>query len=154
MSYAKDTSVSVEKTGAELKSLLLRAGAQNYSYSESERGVIIMFRLKGRVIKFVLPLPDRNDKRFLVTPARRFKRTPQEAYVAWEQDCRSSWRALLLCVKADLEAVERNIRTFEVAFMAHFVVEDGKTFAQVALPQLTAHLEGKTEGPFLLDWKG
>lgn len=96
------------------------------------------------MVKFELPLPDRNDKRFFRTPHGRRQRTPDEAFRAWEQACRSNWRALALCVKAKLEAVTTGITTFEAEFLAHFVMPNGQTLGQVAIPQLEqASKEGR-----------
>lgn len=53
-------------------------------------------------------------------------------------------RSLCLCVKAKLEAVESGISSFESEFLAHFVVPGGKTFGEIAIPQLEeARISGK-----------
>jgi hypothetical protein len=63
---------------------------------------------------------------------------------AWEQACRSRWRALLLCIKAKLEACAVGITTFDSEFLAHIVTGDGRTVAERIVPQLT------NGGPLLL----
>jgi len=136
MIYAQETSVSVEKSRAELETILTRYGANCFGYMTNETHAAIGFRAKNRNVKFVLPLPRRDEKRFWYTPARRNRRTDQEAYREWEQACRSAWRSLLLCVKAKLEAVSAGITTFEAEFLAHFVLNDGRTFGEMAIPSL------------------
>lgn len=61
--------------------------------------------LTGRV-RFVLPLPDPQDREFTHTPGRQTRRSESKRAEAWEQACRQAWRALALVVKAKLEAIE------------------------------------------------
>lgn len=83
-----------------------------------------MFEAHGRRLKFELPLlvakPGENE-------ASRKTR---------EQITRSRWRALLLCIKAKLEAVESKIETFEEAFLSHVIMPDGRTVAEHAIPAI------------------
>lgn len=136
MAYATDTSVPVERSRAEIERILQRYGATQFAYMSNEKAAVICFVAKSKMVKFLLPLPDRNDKRFWVTPARHNKRTPEEAFKEWEQACRTKWRSLCLCVKAKLEAVDSGITTFEAEFLAHFVLPGGQTFGDYAIPQL------------------
>lgn len=136
MIYAQDTSVSVEKSRAEVERTLQRYGATKFMYGCDTAKAVICFEAKGKMVKFELPLPDRNDPKFRVTPHRRHRRTDEETYLAWEQACRTRWRALALCVKAKLEAVASGITSFESEFLAHFVMPNGQTLGEVAIPQL------------------
>jgi hypothetical protein len=138
MSYAVDTTVSVEKTRAEIESTLARYGATRFAYATEEKRAAIMFVINNMGVRFELPLPDRREERFWKTPVRLSKRTEQEAYKEWEQACRSLWRSLFLCIKAKLEACEAKITSFEAEFLAHIVLPDGKTFGDMAIPQITA----------------
>ena len=49
---------------------------------------------------------------------------------------RQRWRALALCIKAKLEAVECGITSFEEEFLAHVVMPNGQTFGKLALAQI------------------
>lgn len=73
---------------------------------------MLQFRIAGVLIRFEMEVP------------------------ASDQAARQRWRALLLCLKAKLEAVECGITTFEEEFMAHIVMPDGSTFGKWAGPQL------------------
>jgi hypothetical protein len=95
-----------------------------------------MFRMGGRHIKFILPMPDPASDEFTRTPAKRDLRTPAAAEAAWEQACRQRWRALALVIKAKLEAVAAGITTVEDEFLAHTVLPDGSTVGEWAKPQL------------------
>ena len=136
MAYATDTNVPVEKTRAEIERLLSKYGASRFAYMTDDHSAVIGFGMKGKMIKFVLPLPDRADRQFWRTPARGYQRNETEAYKAWEQACRSRWRALQLCIKAKLEAIECKITTFEHEFLAHIVVGNGMTAGDVLIPQI------------------
>src|SRR4051812_36109547 len=136
MSYAADTSVSVEKTKAEIESTLLKYKATGFITGWQGSQAMIAFEMRDRRIRFMLPLPSRDDKRFKYTPKQKFLRNESEALKAWEQDCRSAWRALLLAIKAKLEAIDRGISTFEEEFLAHIVTESGQTIGEMLLPRI------------------
>jgi hypothetical protein len=68
---------------------------------------IILFEAHVRRLRFDLPLPDGKGDRA-------------------DQARKQRWRALLLCIKAKLEAVASNIETFEEAFLAHVVMPDNR----------------------------
>lgn len=137
MSYAEDTEVPVEKSRAEIERLLTRYGADRFMVGSDQRQAILAFSVRGKMVQFTLPLPDRNASQFKMTshnPPRR--RSESQAWAAWEQVCRSRWRALRLCIQAKLEAVEVGITTFESEFLAHFVVPGGGTVGDLVIPQL------------------
>lgn len=129
MTYAKGTDVSVEKSRAEIETVLRRYGASHFAYATTPDKAIIAFEAHGRRVRFELPLPNIKEKRFAFDGHHR-PRPPSKMYYAWEQGCREKWRALLLCIKAKLEAVESKIETFEDAFLAHIIVDDGRTVAE------------------------
>jgi hypothetical protein len=128
--YAKRTSVPVDQTRLEIEKTLTRYGASSFgSYTEPDRAVI-MFEAKDRRLRFDLPLPKGEGA--------------SEAKLR-----RSKWRALLLCIKAKLEAVESHIETFEEAFLAHVIMPDGQTVAQHAAPRIAQAYKGGEVGPLL-----
>jgi hypothetical protein len=134
--YAENTSVSVESSRAEIERTLQRYNAASFAYGWDQERALIEFSHEERRIRFVLPLPDKNEKQFTHTPGRGNRRSETDAYKAWEQACRQRWRALALAIKAKLEAVEAGITTFEDEFMAHIVLPDGSTFGRWARPQI------------------
>lgn len=63
---------------------------------------------------------------------------------AWEQACRVQWRALVLVVKAKLEAVAAGISTIQEEFLSWVVVPgDGRTIGQVLEPKMMEIAAGK-----------
>lgn len=122
MSYATSTSVSVERSRAEIERMLQRYGASQFVSGWQGNIAAIGFVLDKLAVRFELPLPDKNADEFQQTPGGRRRRNPDAAHKAWEQACRSRWRALLLVIKAKLEAVEVGISTIEREFLANVVV--------------------------------
>jgi len=136
MKYAQNTSVSTEKSRAEIEKTLQKYGADQFMYGWDDSRALIMFRMEGKQIKFILPMPDKNERRFTHTEARGNKRSPEQAFKEWEQACRQKWRALSLVIKAKLEAVESGISIFEDEFMANIVLPNGSTVSEFMLPQI------------------
>lgn len=131
MTYAANTTVSVDKSRAEIESTLRRYGATMFfsGWDDDKLETFIAFKMNDRHVKLVLPLPSKTEERFKTKLfrhgySRRVPLTPQQAQEAYEQELRTRFRALLLCVKAKLESVEAKIETFEQAFLAHVVLPD------------------------------
>ena len=136
MPYAENTSVSSDKSRAEIERILARYGASSFAYATQPGQAAIMFEAEGRRIRFIIELPDRNDREFTHTPARKNRRSDAQIEAAYEQAVRQRWRALCLVVKAKLEAVEAGITEFEDEFMSHIVLPDGSSFGDWARPQI------------------
>jgi hypothetical protein len=101
--YAARTRVPVEKTKADIERLVKRYGAKGFVGGWQGNQARIEFLAADRHIRFSVFVPDN------------------------EQMARQKWRALLLLVKAKLEAVDAKITTFEQAFVGDIVMPSGKT---------------------------
>lgn len=134
MPYAAETTVSVEKSRAEIEAILRRYKANGFMYAYEDNRAIVAFRMDGRMIRFKLEMPDPEAREF--TQHSRGARTPEAAEKAWEQACRQKWRALALVIKAKLEAVSAGITTVEDEFLAHTVLPNNTTVGEWAKPQL------------------
>ena len=134
--YAATTEVSTGRSKDEIERTLTRYGADQFAYATTPGQAMIGFRLAGRLYRFVLPLPDRNDADFRLTPNRRTARSEEAASAAWEQACRQRWRALALYIKAVLEAQESGIIKAEDGFLAQAILPSGSTVGQTLEPQL------------------
>ena len=141
--FAENTSVSVEKSKAEIERVLQRYGAEQFIHGWDQHNAYIGFRMEQRQIKFVIPLPTKGAPVFTKTPERRMTRTADGALAAWEQACRQRWRALALVIKAKLEAVESGITEFEDEFLAHIVLPNGETAGEFLRPQIAMAYERK-----------
>jgi hypothetical protein len=136
--YAKGTSVSVERSKAELDTLLGKHGAAQRAIMHDERAgfAAVVFVLRGRKYKIELPMPTPMS----ATPKTGAEprgwsgwdepRRAQWARLQWEQACRERWRGLLLLVKAKLEIVRMGVSTFEREFLADLLLPDGQTAHQ------------------------
>ena len=131
--YASNTSVSSELSRLEIEKTLIRYGADNFAYATSAGKALIGFTMNDRQIKFILPLPTKEE--FSKTPTGR-DRSENSQYEAWEQACRQRWRALNLVIKAKLEAVECGISVFDDEFMSNIVLPGGQTVSQFMKPQI------------------
>jgi hypothetical protein len=134
MPYAKNTTVSDERTRGEIEMLVRRHGASEFMSGWSSTGrAIVGFRCAGRLVRFEVPRPANDDPRFSCN-SRYVGGRKQSATERTERrhsdEMRRRWRALLLVIKAKLEAVETGITTFESEFMAHIVMPDGLTVGQ------------------------
>lgn len=143
--YAAGTDVPSSRSRDEIERTLTRYGATRFQYGWEEDGetmrAVIQFVKDNLVIRFLLTFPSREDPEFTLTPTGR-DRSDAAMAAAYEQAVRSKWRALLLVVKAKLEAVETGITTFEQEFLPHVVLPGGHTVADEVLPQIEAILNG------------
>lgn len=120
--YASGTTVSVERSIGELRTIMTRYGVKEIGILTTATAVDVLFTLKGRNIKISIALPRREETQR--DAAGRPMRFSKERY---EKAVRQRWRALLLLVKARLEAIELGIETVEQAFMPYLLLPDGKT---------------------------
>lgn len=139
--YAENTSVPVDRSQGEIKKILTKYGATAFGFAEAADRAMVQFEMKGRRIKFILPMPvhgkQKNKKGW----------TMGQDQVA--QLCRSRWRALVIAIKAKLECVESGITTLEQEFMAHIVLPSGQTVGDVMTPQIEQSYQTKQMPPLL-----
>jgi len=124
MPYAATTDVPVVRTRAEIERVLIKHGAEGFAYGWTKDFDKIEFSWNGRHIRFLLPRPKRDTGD-----------TPRQIRNL-EQHDRQRWRALLLVVKAKLEAVESGISVFEEEFLAFIVMQDDRTIGEHLVPRL------------------
>lgn len=148
--YAENTTVSSANSRAEIERTLVRYGASGFGYLWDEGRALIMFKANGRNIRFVLPLPSRDDDEIAYSnhvPPR--KRTDTQLEEAYEQAVKQKWRALSLLVKAKLEGVESGIFTFDDEFAMYAVLPDGSTVRDHVVPEIQLAYETQIVRPFL-----
>ena len=137
--YACQTTVPVEKSRAEIEQIACRYGADKFLSGWTTDEAVIGFRIQQLYVRFVLPIPKKTDPRFAFKKDRwGFERKRSEAAASkeWDQETRRRWRALLLAIKAKLEAVESGISTIENEFLAFTVLANDQTFGQWIQPHL------------------
>lgn len=139
--YAQNTTVSSDRSLSEIKSTLMRYGADQFAVMESRDRASIAFVYEGRQVRFDLPLPSRDSTEFTRTPTGK-TRTASAAQDAWEKAGRQRWRALTLVVKAKLEAVESGISTFDREFFSNLVLPGGASVFDTVAPAIEQALVG------------
>jgi hypothetical protein len=132
--FASSTEVTSARSRDEIERTLIRYGADQFIYGWQGHAAVVGFQMDGRRIKFILPLPARDDRAF--THHSRGARTAEAAAKEFDQAVRQRWRALALVIKAKLEAVESGIALFEDEFMANIVLPDGKSVGDWMRPQI------------------
>jgi hypothetical protein len=133
MSYAAKTTVTPEKSRAELERILSRYGANAFGYGYEDGRAVVSFRAHGRLVRFLVVVPPMSE--FQWDGANR-RRSSTQMRGAQEQAERQRWRALVLVVKAKLEAVSAGIASFEEEFLAHILLPDQTTVGEWIGPQL------------------
>lgn len=145
--YAAETTVSAERSRAEIEETLKRYGASEFHSGWRAEQALIAFRYKELFVRFIIPLPKSTEKRFFFKEDRygmQKRLTDQQAARNYEQEIRQRWRALLLVVKAKLEAVECGISTVEQEFLAFIVMPDDRSVLDwLAADVLPSIKEGK-----------
>lgn len=132
--FAKDTTVSADRTLEEIRATIKRYKAVKLATFEDENRVGVAFEMENRRVRFVMPLPDKTAGMVKINASRQTRYSEP----AYEQAVRTRWRALLLTIKAKLESVQSGIETFDEAFMAQLVLPDNRTMAEWAKPQIDA----------------
>lgn len=131
--YAAKTQVSPEKSRMEIEQTLRRYGADAFGFGQDGNRAIVTFRAHGRAVRFLIPVPTASEHRH---DHHGYTRTEKQIESARAQAERQRWRAMLLMIKAKLEAVESGIVTFEEEFAIHVVLPDNTTVGEWLLPQI------------------
>lgn len=156
MTYAQKTTVTIERSKAEIEKIVTKAGATRFASYWEENSVVLAFQLDNRLMRFSLVLPSPDDEQFAKARTyrsytRRGATTKGEArQKKWEQEIKRLWRALALCIKAKLESVESGIETLDEAFLAQIVLPGGKTVSQTIVPQIASQCSNGKKVPLLL----
>lgn len=147
MSYASGTTVSAEKSKAEIERILTRYGASAFGYGVDDGRAVVQFRAHDRFVRFVLNPPDVSE---FARDRRGYSRSATAQKSAHEQETRRLWRALALAIKAKLEVVSSGIATFEEEFAVNILLPDGSTVGERLLPEITEAYESGEMPPSLL----
>ena len=126
-SYASETKIAVERTRGEIEVLLRANKGERILTMDEPLELVVGFVMGGRWYKIVVTMDG----------------------ALTDQGRRAKWRALLLVIKAKLEAVAQKISTVEREFLATAVLPDGRTVGDWIEPQMALAYD-KGEMPRLL----
>jgi len=122
--FAYKTKVPIGRSKVEIERILSRYKATGFMYASRLGQRVVVFDMNKLRIRFNLPVPEGDSAND-------------------QQEERRRWRALVLAIKAKLEAVDSGITTFEEEFLAHIVLPGGKSFGEVYVPQIEQVYESK-----------
>lgn len=112
--FAATTKVPVSQSRNEIERTLVRYGASAFGYVQEAGRAAVQFRIEERYARVEIPVPETLS----------------------DQEVRQRWRALLLVIKAKLEAVDSGISTIEEEFLAHILLPNNQTVGEFTLPQI------------------
>lgn len=113
MTYAERTKVSISRTIEEIQFVIAKYGCDQFLHAAMHDRLIVGFSKEGRQVRFQVP------------------QDPGDKQVSMQRG-----RALLLVLKAKLEAVESGVAIFEDEFLANIVMPDGRLVSQHVKPKL------------------
>ncbi len=127
--YAEDTKVPVEQTILDIRALAAKHSAGQFVFGVTEETLLIGFTKEGRQVRFQVEQSVKNPQR-----------------------SKSLARALLLVIKAKLEAIAAGVTIFENEFLANVVLPDGQLVGAQVRPAIAAAYEGRDMPPLLPDY--
>lgn len=131
MAFAEGTTVPPSKTRGDIESLVSKYGATRFAFGYMEDRAAINFVANGRLVRFTVPLPTKEDKRVRARALRLSKSNwridDAKLSIAIAEEERRRWRCLLLAIKSKFTTVESGIESFEEAFLANIVTTDNLT---------------------------
>lgn len=148
--YAKDTTVSADKSLADIRTVLRRYGAAKVMTMEEDTRIGIAFEAQSRRVRFLVPLPSRDETR--VVQRNQYKSSTVARPITdaqYEQAVRQRWRALYVAILGKLESIESGIETFEQAFQAQIVLPSGQTVGEWIAPQIAVAYDTGAMPPLL-----
>lgn len=147
MAYARNTTVTEDRSRQEIERMLMKYGASRFGcMSDYEHRIaLIEFSYRKIAIQMRIPLPDPKAKQFTMKERGYGLRSANVARDLFSKEVRRRWRSLSLALKAKLVAVEDGITTFENEFMPYMVTDNGQTLAErfghlIASAQTTGRL--------------
>lgn len=130
--YATGTDVPVDRSQQEITKLFNRYDVSSYSFGLSPGYASVSFTFKDLPILVRIPIPLAPKQERVMNENNRMV----QAKPRWEQEVKECWRALVLVLKANLEAVERQILSPEAAFLAYIETGGGRVIGDAVIPQI------------------
>ena len=149
MAYAETTTVSVEKSVAEIVTLIRRQDGAQIAQLDDDARYVIAFTMAARQIRFIVQFDPLSHKRFDLD-GRGLRRTAEGRRVQWEQHRRQRMRALLLVIRAKFESIDSKVETFEEAFLANVVMADNKTLYERVKEPIALEYDSGKIAPLML----
>lgn len=106
--YAKNTTVPVDRSIAEIERLMEKYGADQFMTGKSKEPPrqFVIFRVERLPFRIEIPMPEMDE--FRVTHAG-YARGEAQAEKEYQQEIKRRWRVMCLIVKALLEGVDSGV---------------------------------------------
>lgn len=151
-SYAEGTTVSVDRSRAELEQLVRKHGGTAFFAGwQAGTGYGVTFEVRNKRVRFLVRPPTPDELPALRQAARARRRQVRDEGVLIDEELKRRYRELVLLVKAKLVAVAGNIAQFEEEFLPYFVLPGGQTVAERLLPDLDRAAQTGRLPPLLPD---
>lgn len=151
--YAKGTEVPVDRSLAEIRRTLKRYGATSFTTHEEEGLALIGFAMNGRQVRFLLKLPDPNNREFTRTPTTGRPRTAAMAEAEYEKAVKRVYRVFSVATLAMLEMTASGLVTFEELFLPFTVLPGGQTVGEAVGDKVAQAYETKQVPALLPDYR-
>jgi hypothetical protein len=126
----EDTSVSAERSKAQIAKALRAAGARGVQFDEE-------WQDEGSIVRVRFAWPHGEDKNTVTVVRLEATTLPANRRVSIEQRERQAWRGLAWYLESNLKAATFGLIPFEAIFLAHFEAPGGRTIGEHLIPQIT-----------------
>lgn len=133
--FAEGTTVSAEKSRAEIETMLRKHGIKDIAIMSMSGAAVVCFQKGFTGYKITMPAVDATLREFTHTH-QGYRRSSSDLEKRVAQEERRRWRALFLVLKAKLVAASDGVVTFEQEFLAFALTQDGRTVGEHVIPQL------------------
>lgn len=133
--FAENTTVSAEKSRAEIETLLRKHDIKDIAVVSVRGHSVIAFQ-RGMVSYRLSIAPLDPESREFTHTKQGYLRCDSDKERLVAQEERRRWRAMLLVLKGKLVAAADGVVTFEQEFLAYAIARDGKTIGEHVIPQL------------------
>lgn len=127
--FAAATKVPVEQSIADIRATVARYSGEQFIYMLGEDQAVVAFSMEARQVRFYVSMKDRDA-----------------------QNRRQAMRALLLVIKAKLEAVASGVMLFEDEFLANIVLPNGTLVGQEVRARIATAYESGEMPKLLSDY--
>lgn len=115
------TNVPVFKSQEELRGLLIKFGAMQFSFGEGRDWAGVEFVHEEQLVRLRCPLKQPTEREIKTFVQAAHVATSEAVVRLLDKEAQRVWRVLVWSVKARLVAVEEGLETLEQAFLAHLV---------------------------------
>lgn len=130
MAY-KDTEVPISRSQEQIQKILKKHGAKRFAFGQDLEDdttyALVRFEHEGLGIRMRVPLKEPTLQRIRNRAAQKRKGEERAYDDLMDAEAQRIWRVIHYNLKARMEAVEEGVEAFAEAFMAHVILDNGRT---------------------------